>query len=335
MLSLTSEERMALLLSVLGEEASGAAFKSMNPTRANYIKKLLDEYQAEPPSRDEIEYVVNDFNHYFSFAMETLEPHIRSSAKKSNDGESAIDEDEAIAQQGTKPLVTNFDPIEPSDDPVEDLNKLDAYQIATALGNDHPKTIALVLRKLDTPLAAAVLSELTDSIRSDAVVFMSQPSTVPEKIVHQVLISTFEKANSVTDRKAHVDQAAVLAELMRSLPKDMRNQLIDRLNEEDPDMVTEIRSKLYIFEDLLRLDDRDVQKILGEVETDILIVALQKAPSKLVRHLLDNLSKRARQTIEEEMEYKANVSVEEIDEARRGLVEALGRLDEAGDVKLN
>jgi len=335
MLTLTPEERLALLLSVLGDDASSAAFKSMNPTRAKYVKQLLDEYQAEPPSRDEIEYVVSDFNHYFSFAMETLEPHIRELAEADSDSSSQAAQSKQKLPQGSKPVVTYFESIESSGDPVDDLNRMDAYQIASALGQDHPKTIALVLRKLNTPLAAAVLEELSDASRSDSVVFMSQESTVPEKIVQQVLQSTFEKANSVTCRKQQVDQAQVLAELMRSLPKSMRNQLIERLQEEDEELVAILRSKLYVFEDLLRLDDRDVQKILGEVETDILIVALQKADSELVQRLLNNLSKRARQTIEEEMEYKSNVDQIEIDEARQKLVEALGRLDESGDVTLH
>jgi len=334
MLKLTSEERLALLLSVLGDEASSAAFKSMNPTRAKYVKQLLGEFQADPPSREEVEYVVEDFNHYFSFAMETLEPHIRESSSAASDSSSATGKSKTIPS-GSEPVVTYFEPIESTGDPVDDLNRLDPYQIAAALGQDHPKTIALVLRKLKTPLAAAVLEELSESSRSDAVVFMSQESTVPEKIVQQVLQSTFEKANSVSCRKQHVDQAQVLAELMRSLSKPMRNQLMERLQEEDPELVVALRAKLYVFEDLLRLDDRDVQKILGEVETDILIVALQKADEELVQRLLNNLSKRARQTIEEEMEYKSNVDQVEIDEARQKLVEALGRLDESGDVTLN
>ena len=282
MLSLTSEERLALLLSVLGEEASSAAFKSMNPTRANYVKQLLRDYKSEPPSRDEIEYVVSDFNHYFSFAMETLEPHIRASAKAANESKSQAAKSNPTKPEGSKPIVTYFEPIASSGDPVEDLNRLDAYQIATALGNDHPKTIALVLRTLNTTLAASVLEELAEEPRMDAVVYMSQESTVPEKIVVQVLQSTFEKANSVTCRKQRVDQAQVLAELMRSLPKEMRKQLMERLQEEDEGLVAILRAKLYVFDDLLRLDDRDIQKILGEVETDILIVALQKADTDLV-----------------------------------------------------
>lgn len=333
MLTLTIEERLALLLNVLGEEASKAAFSSMHPTRATYVQRLLEDFKLDPPSHDEIEYVVQDFNNYFSFAMETLGPQIQQQAKELAARDMTQNSKSAAAPK-KKPPPSFFEPIESSGDPADDLNRLDAYQIGKALENDHPKTIALVLRQLETPLAASVLENHSEDTRTEAVVYLSQESTVPDKIVHQVLISTFEKANSIHVRETVVDQSQVLAELMRSLPKEMRNQLIERLTNENPELVDEVRSKLYVFEDLLRLDDRDVQKVLGEIETDILIVALQKADPAVSKKLLNNLSKRARQTIQEEMQYKSGVAAGEIDEARQKLVETVGRLDESGDITL-
>jgi len=332
MLTLSTDERLALLLSVLGEEASAAAFKAMNPTKATYVQKLLQEFKVDPPTEDEIELIIGDFNNYFAFAMETLGPQIReqSEALEADESEAPVK-----AKTAKKPRPSFFTPIETTGDVSADLNKLDAYQIATALQADHPKTIALVLRQLETPLAAAVLENVDDSIRMETVVFLSQESTVSELIVKQVLASSFEKANSIHSREAKVDNAKVLAELMRSLPKDMRKSLIERLTQENPDLVNEVRAKLYIFDDLMRLDDRDIQKVLGEVETDILIVALQKADPVLSKKLLGNLSKRARQTIEEEMEYKSGVPQSEIDESRQKLVDVIGKLDESGDITLN
>jgi flagellar motor switch protein FliG len=327
MATYTTEERLALLLSVLGKDASKAAFKSMHPTRAKYVEQLLAEYQVEPPSSDEIDYVVNDFNKYFAFAMETMGAQLGKTAQAA-----AAEADKKAAG---KSKVGYFEVIQPSGDVIHDLNRLHAFQIASAVANDHPKTIALVLRNLDSRLAAAVLEQMPEDARLEAAVFLTQESTVPDRIVNQVLQSTFEKGNSVRSRKEDVDKAQVMAELLRSLPKDIRKQLLDRLASENPDLVSSVRAKLYVFEDVLRLGDRDVQKVLGEIETDILIVGLQQADEKLVDRLLSNLSKRARQTIQEEMEYKSGVAQEEIDEARQQLVAALGALDESGDITLH
>ncbi|MFK7765616.1 MAG: FliG C-terminal domain-containing protein [Mariniblastus sp.] len=330
MLTYTTEERLAMLLSVLGTEASQAAFKSMNPTRANYVKKLIAEFESDPPSKEEIEFVVEDFNSYFTFAMDTLSPQLLEATSKAetNKGSSSS------PQSNAKDQTTYFTHVEPSGSSATDLNRLDPFQIAMTLTNDRPKTIALVLQNLNAPLAALVLQNLAEDVQRESIVFLSQPSNVPQKIVDQILASTFEKANAITQREVEVVQSEILAELLRSLPKDIRKSMIERLTEENEELVKEIRSKLYVFEDVLRLGDRDIQKILGEIETDILIVGLQKAEEAIFKKLLDNLSKRARQTIAEEMQYKTEVSAEEIDEARQVLIDTIGRLDEAGEVTL-
>lgn len=335
MLTFSTEERLALLLNVLGDEATAAAMTSMNPTRANYVKQLLAEYKADPPSTEEVDFVVNDFNKYFSFALETLAPQLADAAEVGSTSKKKKKKPVPAAEASGAGEIETFPLLKATDDPVYDLNRLDPYQIAMALEMDHAKTVAMVLRYLGTSLAAAVIEDLPESTRSDCIVFLSQESTVPERIVQQVLESTFERGNSVLTRKNEVDQAESLAGLMRSLPKEMRKQMIDRLTEEDEELVKAVRSKLYVFDDILRMEDRDVQKLLGEVETDGLIIALQRADAKLVDRILGNLSKRAKETIEEEMQYKTGVSDDEVDEARQALVEVIGRLDESGDITLS
>ncbi len=322
----TSEERLALLLNVLGDDVAKVAFQTMNPVRATYIQKLLQDFQSDPPSPEEVEYVIGDFNQYFRFAMNEL----RLDLDADNSGTGNDGKDGATAKQA----VTFFPKITPSDDPVNDLNRLDPYQVATALVGDHPKTIAMVLRYMETKLAAKALEHLPDAVRPETIVFLSQPSTVPAPIVNQVLKSTVQKAITVEYREEKVDQSTVLAELMRSLPKEIRIELMAKLEESDAELAEQVKAKLYLFGDVLRLDDRDVQKVLSEVESDSLIVALQRTDEAIIAKLLNNLSKRARASIQEEMQYKENVTDEEIEEARSQVVGALARLDESGEIKL-
>lgn len=341
MLTISTEERLALLLNVLGEDAAGVALKSMNPTRANFVSKLLDEYKNEPPNAEEVDFIVEDFMKYFAFAMRSIGPAVEKAGSAGKGGAKGAgqagreSEKEKEQADGPKIQVVYFDAVEETGDLVQDLNKLDPFQIATVLESDQPLTIATILQLLATPLAAAVVENLPDDKRNEAVIFMSQPSPLPDRVKDQIIRKTFDKANAVNCRKEEVKQSDVMAELMRALPKDMRKELIEKLTEVDKELVEEIRSKLYVFDDVLRLDDRDTQKVLGETETDTLIVALQRVDPEVSGKILGNLSKRARQTIEEEMEYKTGVSDEEIEEARKKLVEAIGKLDEAGEITLN
>lgn len=327
---LTIEERLALLLSVLGQDAEAAAFQAINPTRAKYVEKLLHEYKQSPPSEAEVAYIVDDFSKYFSFAMETLQPSVAKATK----ARQRKTPDTTVVQE-EQSRVLEFDPVVESGDYLEDLNRLDPFQIATALENDHPKTIACVLNQLSTTVAAAIIKQLDDDLRHETVVYLSRESTVPDTITRQIVKTTFIRANAVNALKEEVSQTEVLAKLMRSLPKDMRVELIEKLAGENQEMVDAIRSKLYIFEDVLRLDDRDVQKLIGETGADFLIVAMQRADPEIKAKLLDNLSKRARQSVEVEMEFKTGVTDEEIEEARQQFIATIGRLDEEGSISLS
>ena len=230
--------------------------------------------------------------------------------------------------------MIQFPPLERTGDPVFDLNRLDPWQIASAIADDHPKTVALVAKALSTERAAQVLEQLPADTRAAAVIELSKNVSVAPPVLQSMLTSIVDKAASIRCRKEEVDQAQVLAELMRSFPKQLRTELMEKLEETDQDLCQSVKSNLYLFEDVLRLDDRDVQKILGEVETDNLIVGLQRADQAIVDKLLTNLSKRARETILEEMQYKTNASDEEIELARKSVIEVLARLDESGDITL-
>jgi flagellar motor switch protein FliG len=328
---LTTEERLALLLNVLGQDAEAAALKSMHPTRALFVSKLLEEYKESPPSGDEVDYIVDDFAKYFSFAMTTLKPEV---AKAQKDGQATDTDQPAAAAPDKLPQTLQFRNVEESGDYRDDLNQLDAFQIATALEKDHPKTIALVLNQLSTTLAAAIIKQLDDELRRETVVYLSHGSIAPDAIIRNIIKTTFLRANAIKTQKEEVNQADVLAKLMRSLPKDMRVELIEKLTEANEEIVGDIVSKLYVFDDVLRLNDRDAQKLIAETGSDFLIVAMQRVDPAIKAKLLDNLSKRARQSLEVEIEFKTNVSDEEIEEARKQFVQTLGKLDEAGEITL-
>ncbi len=332
---LTTNERIALLLSVLGGDTERAALKNMHPTQAIHVRKLLEEFRNDPPSDEEVQFIVDDFTKYFSWALQSIQPDvervtesIKADQRRSRNSESLIVED------STDDGPVYFEPIPESDDYVDCLNQLDAFQIATALADDHPRTIAIVLAELSTPLGAAVIKNLDDELRDKAVIFFSQGVEVPAKVAQQVLQTTFRKANQILVKKSEISRTDVLAKVMRSLPKEMRSALIETLTEEDEDLVQEIRSKLYVFEDILRLEDRDTQKLISETKSDLLVLALQNASEEISAKLLNNLSKRARAALEDEIEYQNNVSQLEIDHARKELAETLGKLDEAGEITL-
>ncbi|MEL7497705.1 MAG: FliG C-terminal domain-containing protein [Planctomycetota bacterium] len=335
MVAYSTEERLALLLSVLGDEASNAAFKEMHPTRAVFVKRLLQEFRDDPPSKQEVEVVLRDFRSYFSFALKSLKPEVDRAVVrgKVSGGSAAVSAKKSKGADPGEPL--QFSPIEESGNFVADLNRLYPGQIVEALNGEHPRTIAVILDSLETTLCGAVLKELDDETRNQAVLIFSEGVTVSAAVADEILATTFRKANAVVERAQGDDRSKVLANLMRTLPRDIRAELITSLTEQNEEFVQSVRSKLYVFDDLLRLDDRDTQKFIAETQTEDLIVALQDCDPEISDKILNNLSKRARQAIEVEIEYKNDCSEQEIEAARESLVATLGSLDEAGEVKLS
>jgi len=331
MITFTSNEKLALLLNVLGEEVVSSALQEMPQSRATELAKLVNEFRTDPPTSEEIEFVVDDFLKYFRFAVQTLGLDDQASAgdRQNSGGKKQVPANSPAAE------VVYFPQIQLTDDPVADLNKLDPYQVFKALEKDHPKTIAMVLRKLEVKQAAKVMEQLVADVRATAVVFMTQDSTVPLPIVNQVLKTIAAKAQSFEYRVIESDVAQSIADLLRSLPKTLRVELTEELMSKNAELGEIVKSRLYVFKDILRLDDRNIQKLLSQIQTDWLISALQKCDETLSSKLLANLSKRARESVLEEMEYKQGISEEEIDAARAEIVGVLAKLDESGEIKMD
>ncbi len=333
MISYTIDERLALLLSVLGDDFAANALQNIDPDHGRVVEKLYREFKTDPPSFEELEFVVGDFMRYFDFAMEALDGKKAKAGQKERDP-IAEPKSKAAARNDGPTATIYFPELTPSDDPMTDLRRLDAWQIFKAIDSDHPKTIAMVLRKIDVKQAAQVIELLNSETRGEVVRFMTLESTVPAPILKQVLKTTVQKACAVTSRPPEVDSSQTLAELMRSLPKPMRAEMMKQIDDADSGLAEKVKSMLYVFEDVLRLDDRDVQKLLGQIETDSLIMGLQQCDQALMDKLLNNLSRRVRETVVEEMDYKKGSSEAEINGARKQIVEALARMDEAGEIKL-
>lgn len=347
MIGFSSEERLAIFLTLLGDQAVQLALPQLQGDRPQKVRQFLDEYKQDPPDEEEISAVIEDFDRYFRFAVNHFQQHV----KKKGDGSAGLGGNfastpEEAKEQAKRAAIAavrkrdvtkeqvEFPVIEGTDDPSQDLNYLHPYQIAQVIGEDQSKTIALVLAKVDPDQAAEVMKFLTPEVRAQTFILMSQPITVPDPIVKKVLRSTFEKSNSVRYSQPIVDRTAQLVAVLRSMPKDSRLEILNKLRDQLPDLANEIRSKMFEFEDLLRLDNRSVQAVLAKLASDRLVMALTKAPDDILQKVLSNMSKRARETMEEEISFNTRATEKDIEAARTEIAQLLAQMDETGEISL-
>ncbi len=322
----SADEKLGLLLHLLGEKAVAGGLKGIPSARADSIKRYVSELASDPPSSDEIQFVLDDFEKYFRFAINTLGTFKkRESGKKNPSG----------GDSGPPgPTIISFQAISSGQDLSADLAKLDAWQVATALSADQPKTVAIVLSQMSADAAGRVLALLPEELRSSSFLHMSSPHNLPRPILERLLRTTFEKANQIRERRNEVDHTDKIVSLMRSLPKAVRKQLMDQLSANDEKFATAVREKMYRFDDILRLDDRGIQAVLSKIASEQLVMSLTRADEQIVTRVLGNMSKRARQTIEEEISFNEKATDQEVEFSRGEVAQVLGRMDEAGEVSL-
>ena len=336
MVSISNDERLAVFLNLLGDKAVDLALGQLSGSRPQQIRQLLGELKKEPATEDEIDYVLQDFDRYFRFAVNSMGGSMNGNGPDFKKGKKAGGKSDKSSKPASSTAAEQlvFVAVEPSNDPAADLDRLHPYQIAKALDGDQPKKIALVLSQMDPNQSAKALEQLPQETRLDTFMLLSQPVTVPMPIVRKVLRSTFDKANTIRESLPVVDRTEQLVAMLRNMPKAIRGEIMARLKEELPELAEDIQSKLYCFEDILRLEDRAVQTVLTKIASDRLVMALTRAEEDITKKILGNMSKRARETMEEEIGFNERAVEKDIETARADIAQTLAKMDEAGEISL-
>ncbi len=232
------------------------------------------------------------------------------------------------AMQIIERLVSNL-----SVKPFEFMRTADVVQIVNFLQSEHPQTIALVLSFLEPRIAAQVLGALPENLQIDVVKRISlleraSPDVVKE--VEKLLEKKF--AGVATQTMSAVGGLDTAAEIMNSLDRSTEKNIMERLTYESPELAEEIRRRMFVFEDILKLDDRSVQLVLREVNSQDLAVALKGASEELKNKIFNNMSKRAQQLLKDEIEFMGPVRVKDVEEAQQKMINVIRRLEEAGEI---
>jgi flagellar motor switch protein FliG len=214
----------------------------------------------------------------------------------------------------------------------KDLNRLHPYRVSYAIQRENPATIALILSYLATEHAAKTLEFLPDDVRPMVFLCLAQPADVTSSVVDCVLASTLKAALLVEEREPEEDNVNEMIQLMRSVPKRVRVPMLQELLKTDEVLGNEVKSQLFQFSDIDRLSDKDIQQVLGQATSDALVLALQNTDKELVDRIFGNMSKRARESLAEEMEFKADATEEEILEGRTEVVKVMVALEDEGAI---
>lgn len=217
--------------------------------------------------------------------------------------------------------------------PFEFLRRVPPERIAALLRGESPQTVALVLASLNTNLAAEVLARLPESEQPNIALRIARMGSAGTRVIQQVEQIIRQKLGATVERKyAASGGAKALAGILNHADRTTERNVLESLLSADKALAEEVRGMLFVFEDIVKLDERAIQQVLREVDQKDLVLALRGAPEAVTDVVLTNMSERGAAMLKEEMEIQQPQRQRDVDEAQSRVVAVVRQLDEAGTI---
>jgi flagellar motor switch protein FliG len=318
---LTGEQKAAILLVALGPDISSEVFKELKEETVEQVAlQIANMKRVAPADRD----LVMEECYHLSMAEEYISQGGVEYAREIL--EKALGEQKAVEiinrLQGALQMT-----------PFDFIKRTDPQQLLNFIQNEHPQTIALILAHLNADHAATILSALPTEVQVDvatriAIMDRATPDIIMEieKVLERSIASVF------TQELAAAGGVRSVAEVLNRVDRSTEKAIMEKLEETNPELADEIKRLMFVFDDILLIDDRSIQQILREVDQKDLVLALKGAGEEVKGKILKNMSARARAMIQEDMEVMGPVRLKATEEAQQKIVNVIRQLEEMGEI---
>ncbi|MDD3840432.1 MAG: flagellar motor switch protein FliG [Clostridia bacterium] len=318
---LNGRQKAAALLISLGPEQSAQIFKYLNEDEIEQLTlEIANMQKVDSESKKKVEdefYQLCLANEYISeggisYAKDILERALGS--------QKALD----IINRLTSSLQVR---------PFDFVRKTDPQQLLNFIQGEHPQTIALILAYLNADKAATVLSALPQKVQVDVarrIALMDRTSPEVIKQVEQILERKLSSMASDDFTVAGGIQSVV--DILNSVDRGTEKNIIESLDITDTELASEIKKRMFIFEDIVLLDNRSIQRFLREIDNSDLAVALKGSSEEVKEAIFSNMSKRLTEMIKEDMEFMGPVRLSDVEESQQKIVNVIRSLEEAGEI---
>jgi flagellar motor switch protein FliG len=317
-------EKSAILLLSLGENEAAEVFKHLGPRDVQKLGSAMANLKHI--SRERIESVLDDFRSQAEQGAGLSQDsgaYIRSVLTKALGDDKAAGLIERILQGGDTSGI-------------EGLKWMDSATVADLVKNEHPQIIATIMVYLDRDQASEILNCLPDRLRNDVILRIAtldgvQPNALKE--LNEVLTKILTGGNNIKNKSA-LGGVRAAAEILNFAGGAAETAIIDSIKEQDPELAQKIVDEMFVFENLMEIDDRGIQLLLREVQSDSLIVALKGAPEEMREKIFKNMSSRAAEMLRDDLEAKGPVKVSEVEAEQKEILKIARRLADEGQISL-
>lgn len=319
--ALTGRQKAAILLISLGPDVSAQVYKHLTEEE---IERLSLEISSVKKVDSSLKEDVLEQFHQIAIAQDYISQGGVDYAKTVLEKAFGKQEAANIINRLTSSLQVR---------PFDFARKADALQVLNFIQSEHPQTIALVLSYLDAEQAGQVLSELPEEVQADVARRIAMMDSTSPDIISQVE-QVLEKSlsSSLTEDYTQTGGIEAVVEVLNSVDRSTERTILDTLEVQDPDLADEIKKRMFVFEDIVILDSRAIQRVIREVDNEDLRLALKVASEEVKDVVFKNMSQRMAETYKEEMEFMGPVRLRDVEEAQMRIVAVIRRLEEIGEI---
>lgn len=240
---------------------------------------------------------------------------------------------QALGPQRAKEVIDVLSQIQLRERPFNIARKADTQQLINLLLNEHPQTIALIMCYVQPDKAATILSNFPSQMQVEiaeriGMIASTSPNTI--KRIEKVIENKF--SNFVENNTEAAGGVHTLVEILNSVGRSTEKNILADLDKRQPELSSEVKSSLFTFDDIITLDKLDVQKVLRFVDNNVLVLALKGTGDDIKEFIFSNLSSRAVENIQEEMQFMGPTRLSAVEEAQQKVVSIIRRLDEEGEI---
>ncbi len=319
--TLTGRQKAAIFLVTLGSEVASEIFKHL---REDEIEQLTFEIaRLETIEASDRDSVLTEFQELMmaqDFISTGGIDYAREILERSLGSQKAVD----IINRLTSSLQVK---------PFDFIRRTDPAHLLNFIQQEHPQTIALILAYLEPQKASMILGSLPHEIQSDVAKRIATMDRTSPEVLREVE-RVLEKKLSTLSSEDYTAAGGVesIVDILNLVDRSTEKTIIESLEEEDPELAEEIKKRMFVFEDIVLLDDRAIQKVLREVDTTELAKALKSVDSEVQDKIFRNMSKRAATLLKEDMEYMGPVRLKDVEESQQKIVSIIRKLEEQGEI---
>ncbi|WP_307439843.1 flagellar motor switch protein FliG [Bacillus sp. V2I10] len=318
---LTGKQKAAILLISLGPDVAASVYKHLSEEEIERLTlEISGVRNVDSQNKEEI---IEEF-HQIAMAQEFISQGGISYAKQIL--EKALGEDRAssIIHRLTSSLQVK---------PFDFARKADPAQIFNFIQGEYPQTIALILSYLDPVQSGQILSGLPHEQQADIARRIAKMDRTSPEIINEVeQILERKLSSSVTQDYTQTGGVEAVVEVLNGVDRSTEKTILDSLEIQDPELAEEIKKRMFVFEDIVTLDSRAIQRVIRDVENEDLMLSLKVASEEVKEVVFKNMSKRMAETFREEMEFMGPVRLRDVEEAQSRIVAVIRRLEDAGEI---